>query len=125
MARRTAEEAAPPIKLVSARDLRALAEDCDNYKRKADTAQGNMRELIGNYVEKKNLHKQAFSIIQRLRRMEPGELWMWKAHFDDYWAKLGLEKVASSQGQLIGSGVEVEETESRGPRLVGEEAGAA
>jgi|KBSSwiS6_1023812.scaffolds.fasta_scaffold92881_2 hypothetical protein len=124
MARRSADEAAP-IKLVSARDLKALAETCDGYKRKADTAQGNMRELIGEYVEKKNLHKQAFSTIQRLRRMEPGELWLWKAHFDDYWHKLGLEKIANTQGQLVSAGTEEDEVTPRGPRLVEEEAGAA
>jgi hypothetical protein len=123
MARRSADEA-PPIKLVSARDLKALAEQCDGYKRKSDTATGNMRELIGEYVEKKNLHKQAFSTIQRLRRMEPGELWLWKAHFDDYWTKLGLERLATQQGQLMASGVEDEES-PRGPRLVEEEAGVA
>lgn len=124
MARRSANEA-PPIKLVSGRDLRALADQCDNYKKKADSAQGNMRELIGEYVERKNLHKGAFAMIQRLRRKEPGELWLWKAHFDDYWAKLGLEKIANTQGQLVGSGTEYEEAEARGPRLVEEEAGAA
>jgi hypothetical protein len=123
MAKRTSEEA--PIKLVSARDLKALAEQCDGYKRKADSAQGNMRELIGEYTEKKNLHKQAFSTIQRLRRMEAGELWLWRAHFDDYWTKLGLEKIANSQGQLVGAGTDDEEESPRGPRLVGEEAGAA
>jgi hypothetical protein len=123
MARRAAEEAAP-IKLVSARDLKALAEQCDGYKRKSDVAQGHMRELVGEYVNKKNLHKQAFSTVQRLRRMEPGELWLWKAHFDDYWTKLGLEKLANSQGQLIGPGADDEDS-PRGPRLVEEEAGAA
>ena len=122
MARRAADEA-PPIKLVSARDLKALAEQCENYKRKADSAQGNMRELIGEYTEKKNLHKKAFSQIMKLRRMEPSELWLWKAHFDDYWNKLGLEKIANQQGQLVGSGTD--EDEPRGPRLVEEEAGAA
>lgn len=122
-AKKTGDEA-PPIKLVSSRDLKALAEQCDGYKRKADTAQGNMRELIGEYVEKKNLHKQAFSTIQRLRRMEPGELWLWRAHFDDYWSKLGLEKIANSQGQLVSAGAG-EEEEARGPRLVEESAGAA
>ena len=123
MAKRSADEGAS-IKLVSARDLKALAEQCDGYKRKSDVAQGHMRELIGEYVEKKNLHKQAFSTIQRLRRMEPGELWLWRAHFDDYWTKLGLEKIATAQGQLVGAGTE-DEAEPRGPRLVEEEAGAA
>jgi hypothetical protein len=122
MAKRTIEEA-PPIKLVSGRDLKALAEQCDGYKRRADSAQGNMRELIGEYVDKKNLHKQAFSIIMRLRRMESSELWLWRAHFDDYWQKLGLERIANQQGQLLASGVE--DDEPRGPRLVEEEAGAA
>ena len=123
MARRTGEDA--PIKLVSARDLKALAEQCDGYKRKADVAQGHMRELIGEYAEKKNLHKQAFSTIQKCRRMEPGELWLFKAHFDDYWAKLGLEKIANQQGQLVGAGIEEDEESPRGPRLVEEEAGSA
>jgi len=123
MARRSSDEA--PIKLVSARDLKALAEQCDGYKRKADVAQGHMRELVGEYVEKKNLHKSAFATIQKLRRMESGELWLWKAHFDDYWQKLGLEKIASQQGQLVGAGTDEEEASPRGPRLVEEEAGSA
>jgi hypothetical protein len=122
MAKRTADET-PSIKLVSSRDLKALADQCDVYKKKADTSMGNLRELVGEYVEKKNLHKKAFGQIMKLRRMEPSELWLWKAHFDDYWAKLGLEKIASQQGQLVGAGLD--EDEPRGPRLVEEEAGAA
>ena len=125
MAKRATEEA-PPIKLVSGRDLKALAEQCDGYRKRADAAQGNMRELIRQYVEKKNLHKQAFSTVMRLRRMESGDLWLWKAHFDDYWNKLGLERPANQQGQLVGSGTEEDEEKvTRGPRLVEEEAGAA
>lgn len=116
------------IKLVSQRDLRLLAEQCDGYKKKADSATGNMRELIGEYVTKKNLHKGAFSWAMKLRRMESGELWLFLAHFDDYRQKFGIDRLASEQAQMLPSGAEESDgkvTRMRPPRQVDETPGEA
>ena len=62
----------------------------------------------------------------RLRRLESGDLWLWKAHFDDYWQKLGLERQANEQAQMLPSGVDDEDEKvTRMPRRVPETAGEA
>jgi uncharacterized protein (UPF0335 family) len=115
------------VKTTPQRDLRQLADQCDSYKHKAGNAMGNMRELIGEAVLKKHLHKGAFSAIMRLRRMDPEDLAEWKLHFDSYWDRLGLERIANQQSRM--SIIETPEDEddkvTRMPRKVRETAGEA
>ena len=99
------------IRLISSRDLTTLMKQCSSYQDKAATATGHMGELVREYAEHKNLHRGAFSIIKRLYRMgktDSGKLWLLLAHFDDYRAKLGLDRIAKEQGQLLPAGTEEE-----------------
>jgi hypothetical protein len=111
-------------RLVSQRDLRALMDQCVNHESKAATAIGNSRELVGEYVKNKNLHAPAFALSKRLYRLgkrDPGKLWLMLAHFDDYREKLGIDRMAKEQGQLLPAGAEI----VRLPREVDETAGEA
>ena len=108
-------------------------EACIAQETKAATSMGNARELVGEAVRNKNLHPQAFSISKRLIRLgnrDPGALWLLLAYFDDYRQKLGIDKLAKEQTQMLPSGVDEEEGEETNvrrmvPRDVEEEAGAA
>lgn len=115
------------VKTTPQRDLRQLADQCDSYKQKSGNAMGNMRELVGQAVLKKHLHKGAFSAIMRLRRMDPEDLAEWKLHFDAYWERLGLEKIATQQGRMsiVAEPEELGGTVERMPRRVRETAGEA
>jgi len=117
------------IKLVSQRDLRGLLQQCESYQKKVDNASGHLSELIADYVTKKNLHRGAFRIARRWARMERSELWLELAHLDDYRQKLGIDKLAKQQGQLLGPGMDEDEEQpenvARLPRRVAESAGEA
>lgn len=115
------------IRLVSQRDLRALMDQCINYENKAATATGHMGELVREYSEKKNLHRGAFAMAKKLCRMgqkDSGKLWLILAHFDDYRQKLGIDRMAKEQGQLLTAGTE-DNVERLRPREVEEAAGDA
>jgi len=108
-------------------------EACINHETKAASAMGNSRELVGEYVRDKNLHPQAFGMTKRLVRLghrDPGALWLLLAYLDDYREKLGLDKLAKEQGQMLASGADEGEEETTNvrrmvPREVEEAAGAA
>ena len=112
---------------MSQRDLRALMDQCVNYENKAATATGHMGELVREYAEKKNLHNGAFAMVKKLCRMgqkDPSKLWLILAHFDDYRQKLGVDRMAKEQGQLLPSGAG-DNVERLRPRDVDEAAGDA
>ena len=112
-------------RLVSKRDLLSICQTCDTHQNRIDTASGHIGELIKQYSEKRGLHRGAFRIIQRWRRMarlDSGKLWLELAHLDDYRQKLSIDKTAQSQGQLLESGAENVVALTRGET---EEAGAA
>ena|SRR5436190_16229638 len=115
------------IRLVSQRDLRALMDQCISYENKAATATGHMGELVREYAEKKNLHNGAFAMVKKLCRMgqkDPSKLWLILAHFDDYRQKLGVDRMAKEQGQLLPAGTDGNVERLR-PREVEEAAGDA
>jgi hypothetical protein len=115
------------IRLVSQRHLRALMDQCIHHEGKAASAMGTARELVGEYVKNKNLHTGAFSLAKRLVRLgkrDPGKLWLMLAHFDDYRGKLGIDRMAKEQGQLLPAGTE-DNVERLHPREVEEAAGDA
>lgn len=115
------------IRLVSQRDLRALMEQCTGYESKAATATGHMGELVREYSEKKNLHRGAFAVVKKLYRMgrnDPGKLWLMLAHLDDYRAKLGIDRIAKEQAQMLPAGIDDDKV-VRMPREVEEVAGGA
>lgn len=115
------------IKLVSQRDLRSLMQQCEAFQKKVDNASGHLSNLIGEFVTKKSLHRGAFRIARRWARMEPSELWLELMHLDDYREKLGIDRIAKTQGQLLPSGTDEEEEQNitRMPRRVTESAGEA
>lgn len=94
------EDKSKPIALTSQRALVALLTADDNYKGKIDKLTGELREEIGNAVEKKHLHKQAYAMVKKLYRIKSNEelhdLWY---TFMDYAEKIGIVKrVESVQG---------------------------
>lgn len=109
-----ARKAAPPkekaskgkkaFPLIARGDLSKLLEQANIYQNRSSTAQGSLREMIGEAVKKKHLHSGAFSLINRLWRMggrDPQALWLMLAHFDDMREKCGLDRIAKAQGQLL------------------------
>lgn len=105
MAKRKDETPEVAVALPTKKDLSSLMQQTAAYNNRAATAAGHAGELIREYAENKHVHKGAFRIIQRWERMkaDPGKLWMELAHLDDYRRKLGVDKWAETQGQLVGA----------------------
>lgn len=59
--------------LISKKALGTLLDDADAYKEKIDGLVGELREEIGNAVEKKHLSKDAFADVKRYRRIKSNE----------------------------------------------------
>jgi hypothetical protein len=100
--------------MTSANVLKSLVAQCSNLQDRASEAAGSMGELIREASEKKGLHRGAFAITKRLYFMgkkNPGKLWLLLAHLDDQREKLGLDKLAEEQGQLVSAGTEDEAEE--------------
>jgi len=127
-----------PLGMIAKKDLDALIEQALLHQGRIDKAAGNLGDLIREYAAKKNLHRAAFAAIKTLRRMggkDPGKLWLYLAHFDDMRDKLGLDKLAQQQGQLLDDGTAEPEARLADPptrqprtgeqvRVVAETAGA-
>ena len=59
--------------LISAKTLTALLKQDDNYKDKIDGIVGELRETIGNAVEKKHLDKAAYALLKKFHRIQSNE----------------------------------------------------
>lgn len=59
--------------LISASALKSLLTESDKYKEKIDGLVGELREEIGNAVEKKHLDKEAFALVKKFRRIKSVE----------------------------------------------------
>lgn len=59
--------------LISASALKSLLAESDKYKEKIDGLVGELREEIGNAVEKKHLDKEAFALVKKFRRIKSVE----------------------------------------------------
>lgn len=56
------------VTLISQKSLVALLKEDDNYKGKIDGLVGELRETIGNAVEKKHLNKQMYALLKKFHR---------------------------------------------------------
>lgn len=128
--------------MISRKDLTSLLDQTNLFQKRASSANGSLGDLIKDYAQRKHLHRGAFRMFNRLWRMgqdDPAKLWVELAHFDDMRVKMGLDKIAERQGQLLPAIAdegetqteevgEVEETTgafANYPRAVEERAGAA
>lgn len=59
--------------LIAPATLRALLKQDDNYKSQIDGLTGELREAIGNAVEKKKLDKKAYALVKRFHREKSNE----------------------------------------------------
>lgn len=106
-----AEKKNAVIKMISTGDLKSLTTQVNSYSDKISTASGHMGDLIGDYAERKHLHKGAFGFYRRLALMgkkDSAKLWLFLAHFDHMREVGKLDALAKEQGQLIGAGVDGE-----------------
>jgi hypothetical protein len=60
-----------------------------------DTIKGDLGEAIAGAVEKHNLHAAAFKLVNTIQRMDAVKAMAFLTHFDDYRAKLELDKLAA------------------------------
>lgn len=68
--------------LISAQALKSLLKADDNLKGKIDELTGELREEIGNAVEKKHLHKKAYATLKAISRIKSNE------ELSNYWHTL-------------------------------------
>mgnify|MGYP001617024169 CR=1 FL=1 len=61
------------ITLISAGTLKSLLRSDDGYKEKIDGLTGELRETIGNAVEKKHLDKAAYALLKKFHRIKSNE----------------------------------------------------
>ena len=81
MAKRKDEETKPEneapeqtsVVLISSKALVAMLKQDDNYKNKIDGLTGELRETIGNAVEKKHLDKKAYALLKKFHRIDSNE----------------------------------------------------
>lgn len=99
------------IKMPPATVLASLISQQQTNKSELDTLKGEMGDRISKAVDKHNLHAPVFKLIAKLRRMDAVKLMAFLTHFDDYRAKLELDKLAAPD--LPGMGAEEEEEEGR------------
>lgn len=59
--------------LISPQALKQLLKDDDRYKADIDGMVGELRETIGNAVEKKKLDKKAYALLKRFHREKSNE----------------------------------------------------
>lgn len=59
--------------LISASTLKSLLRSDDGYKEKIDGLTGELRETIGNAVEKKHLDKAAYALLKKFHRIKSNE----------------------------------------------------
>lgn len=53
---------------------------------------GEFGQAVANAAEHHHVHRKAFAVIRQLDRMENEKLAEFKAHFDDYYVKAGLQE---------------------------------
>ncbi|MDO8534112.1 MAG: hypothetical protein Q7S17_05145 [Xanthobacteraceae bacterium] len=121
------------IVLLSSKTMTALLKQDDNYKDKIDGIVGELRETIGNAVEKKHLDKAAYALLKKFHRIKSNEelanLWdTLQAYMDMTGVMKRIESVPSLPLDGKNNEAEAEDKNSnvtRLPRVVTETAGAA
>ena len=109
------EKAAKGMVLISAASLKSLLSESDKYKEKIDGLVGELREEIGNAVEKKHLDKDAFALVKKFRRIKSNERKHVLFHtFIAYLEMSGEQKLIDSVTELPLDG-EKEEGEGDAP----------
>lgn len=104
----------PIYQLTAQATLLALLKTAKRVGEKMSGLSGELGAAVANAVEHKNLHRKAFSIIKQLDRMPPEKLAEFKAHFDHYWDKAGLEeRVKDAPRMEMGEKVGGEDEENR------------
>lgn len=63
----------PSLQLISASALKALLRSDDRHKENIDAIIGQLREEIGDAVERKKLDKQAYALLKRFHRIKSNE----------------------------------------------------
>ena len=112
------EAAQQTMVLVPKTALLALLKQDDNYKRDIDGLTGELREAIGNAVEKKHLDKKAYALLKRFHREKSNEKLasLWNTLLA-YMEMAGvLERIASVEALPLGGDGEEgegEETEEQ------------
>lgn len=100
----------PPLSV-----LKSLLKQSATAASKVSELNGDVGQAIASAVEKHNLHASAFKTARKLEKMDPVKLNAWLTHFDDYRAKLELDKKAGDSLPL--------EDEEEGDEAAGGEGG--
>lgn len=83
------------IKLTPVSVLKRLIAKSNTARDKSATINGEYGSDVAKAVDEHNLHKGAFGTINKLQRMDSVKLMAWLTHFDDYRAKLEIDKLAA------------------------------
>jgi hypothetical protein len=94
------DKSAPVYQLPAEKTLNALLRQARKAYKDTREIAGEQGAAIANAVEHSHLHKKAFSTIKGCDRMTAEKLAEWKAHFDDYFVKCGLQERADSVERL-------------------------
>jgi hypothetical protein len=98
------EEAASPavqtIKVIDEGSFKKLVKAVENAEADKNEAVGSIGSLVANAIEKKHLHKKAFSIYRGLKRLSDAHLALTLSHLDHYREIGGLDERASRQMEL-------------------------
>lgn len=117
------KKSAPVYQLPAEKTLRSLLRQAKKAYEETTAIAGEQGAAIGNAVEHHHLHRKAFSTIKGCDRMPAEKLAEWKAHFDDYFVKCGLQERVDSVERLP-----LEDKKANGAAAEGEDeetAGAA
>jgi len=98
------KEAASPavqtIKVIDEGSFKKLVKAVENAEADKNEAVGSIGSLVANAIEKKHLHKKAFSIYRGLKRLSDAHLALTLSHLDHYREIGGLDERASRQMEL-------------------------
>lgn len=102
------KKAEPVYQLTSEKTLVSLLKIARNVGKKIREFSGEIGAAVANASEHHHLHRVAWSMIKTLDskyrdgsgKLIPEKLAEFKAHFDHYWTKSGLEEAAESAPRL-------------------------
>lgn len=94
------KKSAPLYQLPAEGLLKSLLRRCKKAYKDVRGIVSEKGAAIANATEHDHLHKGAFAVCERLERLTDEKLAEWKAHFDDYFVKMGLEDRVNSVERL-------------------------
>jgi hypothetical protein len=77
-------------------DLVLAFKALDGLDEDAKSIRDERKQAVTDYVEQKDMHKDAFKLARKVSKLSPVERTAWFRHFDHYSDELGLR----AQGEL-------------------------